>query len=105
MTSATAAATSEDIAENIAEHIAKIGATCTRLTVNARVTILVIAGALVFVGQHFEGFISLFKNVLRIGVIWVSVGVVLHRNTAIRLFKRRRVCSPIYTQYLIVVTF
>ena len=106
MASTTASApTAKYVAENIAKHIAKVCAACTRLTVNARMTILVIAGAFVFVGQHFEGLIGLLENVFRIGVIWVSVGMILHRDAAIGLFQSGRVGSPLYIQHLIVVTF
>ena len=106
MASTTASApTAKYVAENVAKHIAKVCAAGTRLTVNARMTILVIAGAFVFVGQHFEGLIGLLKNVFRVGVIWISIGMIFHCNAAICLFQSGRVGSSIYTQYLIVVTF
>ena len=106
MASTTASApTAKYVAENVAKHIAKVCAAGTRLTVDARMTVLVITGAFVFVGQHFEGLIGLLKNVFRIGVVWVSVGMILHRDAAIGLFQSGRVCPPLYTQHLIVVTF
>ena len=104
-TAASATTAAENIAEDITEHVAEVGVTAPSLTVDARMSILIVPGALFFVRQHFEGLVGLLKNIFCVWIIGIAIGVVLHSNAAIRFLKRRRVCTPVYSQYFVVVTF
>src|SRR5712692_6802925 len=68
-------------------------------------TVLVIGGALLSISENFARLFSLLEALLRILVVGIAVGVILHCKAAIGLldlYFRRRLG---YVEYLVVVTF
>ena len=81
----------EKAAENVSEaaEIAKAaGAGTARRRVKCRVAILVVFGALVFVGKHVVRLVDLFEFLLRRFVAGVHIRVILFRQCAVCLFDR-----------------
>src|ERR1700730_10215004 len=68
-------------------------------------TVLVIGGALLSISENFARLFGFLEALLRILVVGIAVGVILHRKAAIGLldlYFRRRLG---YVEYLVVVTF
>src|SRR5690554_607135 len=86
---AATAATTEDIAEHVSEYVGEAAtttaeATSTGLAVYASVTKLVVRGTFAGVGENFVGFAGLFKLVLGVCVVRVTVRMVFHRELPVR---------------------
>ena len=81
----------EDISKRI-ENIANILEASPRVSLHARVTIPIIAGAFLFVAKHFVGDGRFFEFADRIFVIAIAIGMILDRQLAIssREFIRSR---------------
>jgi hypothetical protein len=91
-TTTAAVATAKDVAKDVAERITKIGttakatvATATLALIHAGMTVLVIAGTQVLVGQDLIGFLDLFELLFGCGITLIAIRVKLHRQTLVRL--------------------
>src|SRR5204862_8306309 len=74
----------EDVAEGVgAESAARSSRAATRLATG--VTVLIVGRALVRVGEHLAGFLRLLEGLLRVPIVGVAVGVILHREPAVGL--------------------
>ena len=87
---AATAATAEDVAEDVAEikatcSTAESGTAAHAACLEGGVAILVVSGTLLPVGQGFVGFLRFLELLLRLGVVRIAVGMVLHRQLAISL--------------------
>ena len=99
----TATAAAEYIAEYIAEDVTEIGRAMTGLSFYTSMTILVIASALLLVGEHLEGFVSLLENFDSLFVARILVWVILHSHAAIGLLDIGRRCVSGDAQHFIVI--
>ncbi len=91
-TTATATAATKNIAKHVAEDVAEIGAaakaavaTATLALIHPGVTVLVIAGTQIGIGQDLVGFLDLFELLFGPGIALVAVRVILHGQTLVRL--------------------
>src|SRR5207245_2034169 len=74
----------EDVAEGVgAESAARSSRAAARL--DTGVTVLIIGRPLVRVGEHLAGFLRLLEGLLRVPIVGVAVGVILHREPAVGL--------------------
>jgi len=113
-TAATAAATTEDLVEDAAEGIretleARAAAKATGAACGGRIyacmTIAVVRGALVAVGEHFVGLFGLLEFLFGAFVVGVAVRVELHRELAIGLLDVLVAGVAIDPQYVVVIPF
>ena len=94
MTTATAAATAEDVAKDVTEGFGKTtkafgtGASPPHAWIHARVAILVVGRTLLGVRKHFIGLFGLFELFFRLfgPIALIAIRVKLHRQLAISLF-------------------
>ena len=99
---ASAARGAKDVAEHVAEDVAECIAGRTAASAAARrgldagMTVLVIDGALLRIGEDFAGLLGLFEQLLRILVVRIAVRMVLHGEAAIRLLDLRLGCRSGY---------
>ena len=111
---AAAAATSatEDVAEHLAEHFAKgVGARVTAApaalarSIDARVPMLVVDGALLAVAENLVGLLGLLEFLLGILVTRIAIRVKFHGKTTVGLLDvgLRRGARQI--EHLVVVAF
>src|SRR5204862_11523 len=69
--------TPEDVAEGVgADSAARSSRAATRLDTGG--TVLIVGRALVRVGEHLAGFLRLLEGLLRVPIVGVAVGVILH---------------------------
>src|SRR5204863_3826170 len=100
----------EDIAEDIAERVGETRETTSpaaghaRARIDARVTVAVVRGALVGIGQGLVGFLGLLEQLFGLGIIRVAIRMVFHREAPIRLFDDFLVGVAVDAQHLVVVT-
>src|ERR1044072_3328015 len=106
------ATTTTSGAEDVAEYVAKdvtesVGSAETAATAAASckpiVSVLIVDGALLRIGQDFVGLLGLFEFLFGFRVVGIAVRVVLHRQAAISLLDlgfRGRAC---YVEHLVVV--
>src|SRR5205807_2237218 len=67
------------------------------------VTVLIVGRALVRVGEHLAGFLRLLEGLLRLPIVGVAVGVILHREPAVGLLDLGLGRRPRYVEYLVVI--
>ena len=68
-------------------------------------TELVVVAALVFITQHFIGFVDFFELFFRFLVPRVAVGVVFHRQLAESLFNFISAGVFVDAQHFVIITF
>src|SRR5581483_10726764 len=99
----------EHIAKNVAEGVARSEAatasTAPRGRFEARMTVLIVDGALLRIGEHLAGFFRFLEELLRLLVIRIAVGMMLHGEAAISLFDFRLGCRLRYVEYLVIIAF
>ena len=66
-------------------------------------TVLIVDGALLRIGEDLAGLLGLLEELLRFLVIGIAVGMVLHREAAIRLLDLRLGRRFGYVEYLVVI--
>ena len=72
---------------------------------HTRVTVLIVGRAPLWVGQYLAGLLRLLETLLRLLVVRIAVGVILHGEAAIRLLDLCLGRILRYVEYLVVVTF
>jgi hypothetical protein len=97
----------EDIPENVAERIARAGtpAASARSSLHARVAVLIVSGPLLRVREDLAGLLRFLEELLRLLIVRIAVGVILHREAAIGLLDLRLGSGLGYVEYLVVVAF
>src|SRR5579864_5103804 len=68
-------------------------------------TVLVVGGALLSISENFARLFGFLEAILRILVVRIAVGVILHCKAAIGLFDLYFGRRLRYIEYLVVVTF
>ena len=102
----------EHVAEDIAEdvlHIDEAGrikpASTAAIARNTRVPKAVIARALFRVRQNRVSLAALFELLFRIGVIWIAVRMILHRQLAVGALEFLLRGRAAYAQDLVIIAF
>jgi hypothetical protein len=105
----TAPATTEDVAKHVAEDVAEIGTTAkaavaaTLARIHPGMTVLVIAGTQVLVGQDLVGFLDLFELLFGPGITLVAIRVILHGQTLVRLLDLALVGTFRYPEHFVEI--
>ncbi len=87
-----AAGAAEDVAEDIAEDVAEgVGAETPATAAAPRglktgMTVLVVRGALVRIGEDLVGFLGLLELLLGLLIARIAIGVIFHRQAPVGLF-------------------
>src|SRR6185437_16056081 len=98
----------EDAFEDVREGRAEIGAeavAAAHALLKSGVTEPVVGGALVAVLQDVIGFVQFLEAVLARAVAWIAVGVVLHRELAVRSLELGLAAGPCNAQNFVAVAF
>ncbi len=84
---AAALAAAENVAENIREGVGKAAGTAgaAGLRIDAGMAVLIVGRALLAVGKNFVGFLGFLEVFLRLGIVRIAVGMMLHGQLAIGL--------------------
>ena len=107
---ATGTSLAEDVSEDVAEGIgkttearlARAAATATG-GIQSGMTMTVVDGTLLFVGENLVGLFGFLEFLFRALVVRIAVGVMLHGQLAIGLFQRVLVRITRHTQHFVVV--
>ncbi|MNR31366.1 hypothetical protein D3C85_1488730 [compost metagenome] len=71
--------------------------------IHAGMTVLVIAGTQVLVGQDLVGFLDLFELLFRCGITLIAIRVILHRQTLVRLLDLALVGTFRYPEHFVEI--
>src|SRR6185436_508146 len=104
---AAAPTAAEDVAEHVAEDVAERVGRAETATPAARgeslMAVLIVDRALLRVGQHFVGLLALLELVLGLVIVRIAVGVILHRQAAIRFLDLDLGRGPRDVEHLVVI--
>jgi hypothetical protein len=77
------------VTKNITESIAETTATKTTADrlIDTGVTKLIIRGAFVWIGKDLVSFFGFLEMLFSFGIVWITVRMVLHRETSKRFFQ------------------
>src|SRR5262249_36158653 len=97
----------EHVAENIAERVAarESGAATPPGGFDTRMAVLIVGRALVGVSENLAGLLGFLEALLRILVVGIAVGVILHRQAAVSLLDLCFCGCFGYVEYLVVIAF
>jgi len=111
---AAAPAEAEQVAEHVAEHIAEVAEgmrileasmapEILHLRIDAGMAVLVVAGALVLVGQHFVGLGDLAEALGRRLIVRIAVRMILHGQLAVGALDRVQVRVLGHAQNFVII--
>ncbi len=105
----TTAAATKDVTEHIAKDVAEIGA-AAKATVAATLTridtgmaVLIVTGTQVGIGQDLVSLLDLFEFLFSIGIALITVRVILHGQTLVRLLDLALVGIFRYPQHFVEI--
>ena len=99
----------EEVAKNVGKGVGKAFKPARTRAAHGRVdtgvTIAVVGGFFVGVGEHFVGFAEFLELFFRFAVAGVAVGVILHGELAVRLFDDIGISVAVDAEHFVVIAF